>query len=272
MTTNTPTARIVDLTPDLASRMLDKNVNNRKISNRNYAVLVRAMTNGEWELNGEAIKVDADGFVLDGQHRLHAVVESGVTIKTFLVEGLYPSTQETMDTGKIRTLANMLDIRGESNCNAVAAITRRIFLLRRQGLRAATFSSYPTTVKETLRFFESNMWIRDLVVPTARIGRGAKLPASLAALLMVAFQSIDQNDADDFFEKLSTGVGLEPGSAILALRDTLLRLHLSKGATNQTYLAAIAVKAWNKYRDGEPISSLRFTAGGANPESFPEPR
>lgn len=267
-----PSARVLDLTPKAASAMLDKNIKNRKLSNRNYATLVRAMTNGEWELNGEAIKVDVDGFILDGQHRLHAVVESGVTIRTFIIEGLPSSTQDTMDTGKSRGLSDVLSIRGEANHTTIASIVRRVFLYRRHGLRSATLSSYPTTVKETLRFFDNNEWIRDLASPSARIGRAAKLPASLTGLLMVAFSDIDKTDADDFFEKLSTGAGIASNSPILVLRDTLRKFHDSKGATNQTHLAAITIKAWNKYRDGETASILRFTTGGANPESFPEPK
>lgn len=267
-----PTARVVDINPSLASEMLDKNVKNRKVSNRNFGTLVRAMTNGEWELNGEAIKVDSNGFVLDGQHRLHAILESGVTIRTFLIEGLPSSTQDTMDTGKSRGLADVLAIRGETNATVIAAVTRRIFLYRRYGLRSATMASFPTTVKETLRFLDSNEWIKDLATPSSRIGRTAKLPGALTGLLMVAFGEIDQTDADDFFEKLMTGAGLDAGSPILALRKQLAKLHEDKGATNQTYLAAIAVKAWNKYRAGESASLLKFSPGGANAEKFPEPR
>lgn len=267
-----PTARVVDITPAVAAQMLDKNVKNRKVSNRNFGTLVRAMKNGEWELNGEAIKVDLNGFVLDGQHRLHAVVESGVTIRTFLIEGLSSSTQDTMDTGKSRGLADVLAIRGEPNATTTAAVTRRVFLYRRHGLRSATLSSFPTTVKETLNFLDSNEWIKDLALPAARIGRLAKLPGALTGLLMVVFSEIDQDDADDFFEKLTTGAGLDAGSPLLTLRKQLMKLHEDKGTTNQTYLAAITIKAWNKYRAGESASLLKFTTGGANPEQFPEPK
>lgn len=267
-----PTARVVDLTPELASELLDRNTKNRRVSNRNYATIARAMRNGEWELNGEAIKIDTEGRVLDGQHRLHAVVEAGTTIRTFLIEGLPASTQETMDTGKSRTLADILEIRGDSNSTTVAAIARRVYLHRRHGLRSATLSSFPTTNKEVLRFLDDNEWIKDLSTPAQRIGRTAKMPASLTGLLMVAFSEIDQADADDFFEKLSTGAGLMPGDAILALRKVLLALHEGKGTRNQTYMAALTIKAWNKYRAGEPVSALRFAPGGATPEKFPEPK
>jgi hypothetical protein len=267
-----PTARVVDLTPDMASKLLDKNVKNRVVSKRNHATLVRSMTNGEWELNGEAIKIDTNGFVLDGQHRLHAILESGVTIRTFIIEGLPASTQDTMDTGKSRGLADVLTIRGEASATTVASIARRVFIFRRHGLRAATVASYPTTVKEVLRFLDDNEWIKDLPTAAQRIGRTAKMPGSLAGLLMVAFSEVDRDDANDFFDKLSTGAGLAPGDPILALRKVLLTMHESRGTNNQTHVAALAIKAWNKYRAGETVTLLKFAPGGSTPEKFPEPK
>jgi len=255
----------------MAAALLDRNVNNRTISNRNYQVLIRAMQNGEWELNGEAIKIDREGFVLDGQHRLHAVVESGITIPTFLIEGLPPSTQETMDTGKARSLRDILQIRGERDSINLAAISRRVFIYKRHGLRQATVASYPTTNKEVLRFLDENPWVRELPAPAKRVGRQAKLPASVTGLLMVAFQEVDQDDADYFFSRLEDGTNLGTNHPILVLRSVLSQLHGARGATNQTYLSAITIKAWNKFRLGEEVRQLKYRPGGANPERFPEP-
>lgn len=267
-----PSARVVTLTPERAAEYLNRNPRNRKVSPRNYAVIVRAIRNGEWELNGEAIKIDTNGFILDGQHRCHAVVEAGLSIKTFIIENLPATVQDTMDTGKSRTLADILAIRGEANANTVAAIARRIYISKRFGIRAATTASYPTTNKECLRFFDENEWIRELTNPAKKAARFAKLPASLAGLLIASFSDIDAEDADYFFEHLMSGADLEQRNPILMLRSSLAALHDSKGTTNQTYMAALTIKAWNKFRAGETVGTLKFTPGGANPEKFPEPK
>lgn len=270
--TTQPTARIVELTPELASSLLDRNLRNRKVSGKNYALVLRAIRNGEWRLNGEAIKLDTNGFMLDGQHRCRAVVESGVSILTLLIEDLEPDTQDTMDTGKSRSLADILQIRGEASATSLAAVIRRVYLWKSYGLRSATVSSYPTTNHECLQFFAQNQWIRDLVTPAKRIARMSKLPGSLAGLLMTVFNDIDSDDSDYFFDRLCDGENLPAGSPILLLRKSLINLHESKGTSNQTYMAALVVKAWNKYRAGESLGTLKFTPGGANPESFPEPK
>lgn len=267
------TTRIITLTPELAHELLAKNENNRKVSDRNYNKVRRAIERGEWRLNGEAIKVDRNGFVLDGQHRLFAVVDSGIPIETLIVEGLDPETQDTMDTGKTRSVADVLAIRGYKNTATLASIIRRIYLYEMHGLRAATIASYPTTNHEVLQFFAANPWIESLVGDSRRIAQFAKLPGSLAAVLQHVFAQLDADDAADFFERLVSGENLSSTHPIYALRRALHGIYEdSKGTKSQTYIAAITVKAWNKYRAGEQVGTLKFTPGGANPEAFPMPR
>lgn len=272
MTDSTPTARIITLTPAIASGLLDKNPRNRTIGAKNYAIVLRAIQRGEWKLNGEAIMVARDGTLLDGQHRCLAVVESGIAIETFIVENLDAVVQDTMNTGKSRSLGDILHIRGYVNSTALASIVRRIYVYETHGLKASTAGSYPTTNHEVLAFFERNLWIEQIVPDSKRIAAASKLPGSVVGLLTHVFQTIDRDDAAFFLQRLETGENLQLSSPIYVLRRALTILSESKGAMNQSYLVAIAVKAWNKYRDGEPIAMLKFLPGGANPESFPVPR
>lgn len=76
------TAKVETITPDIAKTMLGENVNNRRISHDNVNMFAREMRNGEWRFNGEAIKFSKDGRLLDGQHRLLAVI-AALTIKTW---------------------------------------------------------------------------------------------------------------------------------------------------------------------------------------------
>lgn len=267
-----PTARIVTITPDMAAKLLARNNRNRHISPSNYATIVRAIRNGEWQLNGEGIKIDVFGNILDGQHRLLAVLETGISIRTWLFEGLDPETQDSMDSGRVRGLNDTLQIRGEKNSGALAAAIRKIALYKRYGLRQAAVGSNPVTKHEMLAFFEEHRDIADLLTPAKRVAVAAKLPSSLGCLLMYAFSEIDADEAQYFFEHLATGAGLPQGSPIGVLREALRRIYDSRGASNQVHLAALVIKAWNKYRDGESITLLKFTPGGANPEQFPVPR
>ena len=63
-----------------------------------YAADMKA---GRWQLNGEAIKFDKNGHLLNGQHRLHAVVRADTTIQMLVISGLDPETRTTMDSGLV---------------------------------------------------------------------------------------------------------------------------------------------------------------------------
>lgn len=266
------TPRLVTITPEMAEEYLKKNTANRNVSATNLAMIKRALIHGEWLVNGEAIKISKAGRVLDGQHRLYAIVETGIPMTTYIIEGLDDEAQFTMDTGKARKLADMLTLRGEKSATRLAAIVRRVHLYKEHGLRAASVSSYPLTVAECLAELDRTPRLREMVTDSSRIGRAAKLPGSLVAVLQFAFEEIDEDDSAYFFNKLETGENLSANDPIHVLRGQLDRLDSSHGTVNKTYLMALVIKAWNAFREGREISMLKFRPGGASPEAFPTPK
>lgn len=266
---------IVTITPRLARQLLDQNTGNRKFSPANLQKVKTVMARGEWTLNGEAVKIAKTGRILDGQHRLRAAAETETTFETLIVYGLDDDTQETMDSGKSRTLADILSIRGYKNASATAAITLAIIRAEQWSIRAAVAggaSSYHVTNRQAIDRLEREATLTDvpkIVAPVRRVG----MPGKTAGLLYYVFSGIDTEDADHFFEHLASGANMERGNPILTLRNLLISAKSeSRGEINQTYIAAVTIKAWNRFRAGEDSAQLRFRVGGANPEKFPDPR
>ena len=105
----TVTTRMAVITPEQASEWLEQNTHNRKLRTHQVAAMVRDIQAGNWKWNGDSIKFAKDGTLLDGQHRLHAIVESGQPIEMLVIEGLDKDTQATMDTAQsalARTCSN----------------------------------------------------------------------------------------------------------------------------------------------------------------------
>ncbi|WP_018296507.1 hypothetical protein [Corynebacterium lubricantis] len=265
---------LVTVTPEMARKLLEQNTRNRNVSKANYSKVLEAMSAGEWELNGEAIKIARDGTLLDGQHRCLVSAENNIPFQTLVVYGLPVETQDTMDTGKSRGPSDVLAINWYKQTADLASITTGIIRAERWGLRAATYqgaTAYSVTAKQVLARVEEEPSLVDLV-GKSRALRKAGLTAKIAGILYYEFSKIDQLDADAFFEKLESGEGLQRNDPILTLRESLIRLKTSvKGTAGSGYIAALVIKAWNKYRAGESVSLLRYTPGGANPEKFPEP-
>jgi hypothetical protein len=75
-----PTVQIIDVDPATAESWLAKNPNNRNLRVPVVQSYARDMVSGNWMLNGETIKFDQSGKLIDGQHRLSAVVTADVTV------------------------------------------------------------------------------------------------------------------------------------------------------------------------------------------------
>lgn len=265
---------IVAITPDKARELLDANTHNRSISRYRLTRLTEAIQRGEWVLNGEAIKFAADGTLLDGQHRLAAVIEAGQQIETLMITGLPNQTQETMDTGKSRSLADILTLRGVPNASSVAAITIGILGVERYGFSQGFIRSTTTPVTNgaSLELLNREPEIIQIPAIVGVAAKNADLTHKVLGTLFYFFNKIDADDAAYFIDRLNDRVGLPENSPITALAKAAKQNKEAKGARNARYLAAITIKAWNAFREGRDVKILRFTVGGANPETFPEPR
>lgn len=265
---------VVTVTPERAQQLLEQNKNNRRVSAKNLEKVEAIMSRGEWRLNGEAIKVSTSGRVLDGQHRLLASVNTGTTFQTLIVYGLPDETQETMDSGKSRTLADILSLRGYKSTHSLAAIVTAIIRSEIYGIKSAVSSgtaARPVTNHQAVRRLETEPTLADIynhVYGATKVG----LQGKIAGMLYYRFSEIDSEDADFFFDRLASGAGLERNHPILSLRALLLNLKSAPGTSNTTYVTAVTIKAWNKFRAGEDCTQLKFRTGGANPEAFPEPK
>jgi hypothetical protein len=102
----TEKASIVAVTPKLAERWLSANYNGqRKVRRSTVAKYAREMAAGEWRGdNGQSITFSADGWLVDGQHRLRAVIESGCEVEMLVVRSSQDAAQimATIDVGDKR--------------------------------------------------------------------------------------------------------------------------------------------------------------------------
>lgn len=119
-------AEFTRITPPMAAMWLGKNLeNNRKARDWHVEELAESIQNNEWEVTHQGIAFDKNGKLIDGQHRLQAIVASGVPVTMLVVRGLEPTTFGVIDSGMKRTLADRtgLDQRLAEVCRLFYAIT-----------------------------------------------------------------------------------------------------------------------------------------------------
>lgn len=273
VTTLAPRARpvaveTVKVTPVMAADWLEFNTHNRTLRFRVVDAYAADMAAGDWQWNGETVKFAADGTLLDGQHRLAAIVQSGVTVPLLVVRDLESGAQDTVDAGARRQFSDALKLRGEADFMVLASVIRRIAIWE-SGERVSKI--YTPTTTQMLQILEKHPALRDVARNASETARHCGFPASLVGLGMHLFGAIDAEDAGHFFERLADGQNMARGNPIYELRKAGENSKSVRGARSQVFLTAIFIKAWNAYREGRTVGLLTYKPGGANPERFPEP-
>ena len=115
---------IMTITPDLAQKFLASNNENRPIKKWWVTALSGAMRRGEWKLSHQGIAIGQDGRLLDGQHRLLAVVSCGIPVLMSVTTGVDCDSFISMDVGVKRTVSDSTGLDSGVASGAWATICR----------------------------------------------------------------------------------------------------------------------------------------------------
>ena len=108
-------SKILTITPNMAKVMLEQNIkNNRRLNHNAVNRYARIMKAGGWNLTHQGIAFDDQGQLIDGQHRLEAIVRANVPVTMMATYGVKHNDGEafTIDTGTKRTTKNIIQISG----------------------------------------------------------------------------------------------------------------------------------------------------------------
>lgn len=259
---------ILQITPELAMEWLDQNTINRKLQDSRVEFYANEMQAGRWTFTGEAIQRTRDGKLLNGQHRLWAVVQSAMTIPFLVVQGLSQETQMAMDGGAKRGANDALTLLGYSYTSPMAAAARIAILIERddvRGLNAAVSSS------------EIAQWVGDhpdfphAVEMANRHVKGN--PAKSNAVICYAvwrFNALDPYETERFLIDLQHGANLDYGDPVLALRRRFTEARIRKVQMQTREQVALVFRAWNARHSGETLTTLRTPMDGKSIK-IPEP-
>lgn len=139
--------KIESINPDRAKEYLERNFGNRPMSASLVTFLARQMPHS-WRLTHQGIAFDTENNLIDGQHRLQAVVQSGATVQMVVVREVARECMLVVDTHKRRTDADALKIAGYN-------LTPRAIAVLKQLLRGAMSRSIRLTRDELRREYEN---------------------------------------------------------------------------------------------------------------------
>lgn len=267
------TTEIVTVTPEMAKDWLERATSRqRKMSNvvvRDYA---KEMKGGYWQLNGESIKFDVNGAMIDGQHRLKAYIKSDTPFQTVVMHGMQNDAFETIDTGKMRSGGDIFHILGHSDPNVLAGITRLAIAYKNlpYGDNIAHNSRKTKADNHEMRvFYEGDKESLDYAVHIVRLSeyKSAKkiLAPSAFGFLFLLFKKIDEENCLKFFHTFATGIpslqfkNKQLNCPVASAREKLIQLHMDVGKHAQArWIAhariAVCLTAWNMLLEGKGVT------------------
>lgn len=247
--------------PALAAEMLEKNRSNRRLNRGLVEAYARDMRADNWHLTGEAIKFDTADCLIDGQHRLSAVITSGRAVRMTIVEGLDPEAQRVMDTGRKRTVADALAIGGHSYSNVKSAAAR---LAMREPAVGYVQQALPApTASEVLEFIQAfDAEMEEAAPHGTEMGKMLHVAPSTICVAWMRLAQVDRNATSEFFYSLYEQRTNGQGDPRLALVRALNNLSGQK--IKQREHLSLIFRAWNAWRQGRSMATLRLRSNGTD--------
>jgi hypothetical protein len=263
------THEVMSVTPTKAKEWLNNSHNrpNRHLSPARVSKLVKDMLAGNWKCNGDAIRFYEFDGIADGQHRLQACIQSGVTIKTLVVGNLNIDCLPTIDQGRPKRRHDILRMSGFKASTMLAPALRF----------AASYLSHgdPTAVRDVTRTLYSQQAVLDFVGAHPDLYDAAQdsprlykkthkllTPASAVALLWI-MRRVDHDDAETFFADLHLGANLSANDPVFLLRERLTKdreYHLKRNEVIDSTIRwmRLTAVAWNARRRGSTLRRLNL--------------
>lgn len=259
------------ITPHLAAEMLGNSFRNRDLSKSRIKSYAAAMRRGEWVV-GDPLILDREGRLLEGRHRLHALIAASKAISFAVVQGV--DAEETF--GKLGTGArwgakDWFGTREMEEPGNIAAALAYLYKFRRGENPGSFSSSTQPSIAQQMELLEIEPDIAKVPTWLPKKTLSRILPRSRGIFLGYLFACKDETLAKAFFSDLATGERLSIKDPVYMLREKLVQGKNPRQRLKAAEQMAYVIKAWNLVRKGKTAKILIYRSFGPAKEAFPQP-
>jgi len=262
--------QIVDISPEEAARLLEANAGNRRLDKSTVERYADAMRRGEWKLSHQGVAIDRDGNLLDGQHRLAAIVRSGVTVRMAVARQVDREAFSVLDTGKRRSAGDTLRLAGAQAPLHLAAALRYLHLYQVAPDSSWGGSQSRLTNDQILKLHDAHPRMSDCVRRARVVSSSTGIIASACATAIYVTGLLHPEfDEEPWFHGITTGANLDIGDPRLVFRTFFANTRAAgkRQANNREHIA-IYIKAWNAWVSGRKVKVLSFRKGELMPRAI----
>jgi hypothetical protein len=241
-----------------ATEYLGTNWDNRRIRPQRVNVYANQMLRGQWLVTGDPIRFRADGHLVDGQHRLLAIVQAAVTdpsisIEILVIRDLPEDAFQVIDSGLQRMPGDALGYE-QKNVNVKVAAMRVLIVLERGGDPRLSTNLRDVSRVDLAEYYADHQGEIDAALHTAnkfvgQYGFGNTNFTAWLTFIVLAWR-VNKGASTEFIDSVHSGENLLAGDARLVLRNFMAQPHPDK-KSNRAFHLAIIIKAWNAWMNGE---------------------
>ena len=250
------TTEIVNITPEWAAVALNKNVNFRQMTPLRYEKYRDEILNERFKLNGETIKFDDRGNLIDGQNRLKAVLEAGLPIQSVVVYGVSQDAVATIDVGQQRSLPQLLKSLNYEHPSILAGASGYVHRYEKtKFFKTGDIISR----KESIDFLRDHPTLVDAVRFTNRTWRLFNRWALHAAVYYTLAAKAGNSLADEFYLMLIEGLNMNSmENPVYILREKLAYEKSIERKTPENVYAGLIIKTWNLWLTRGTVKQIRY--------------
>ena len=182
--------RVVEITPDLAKKWLAANKDNRHARPSHINKLAMEIKNGIWKLTHQGIAFSSDGRLIDGQHRLEAIVTANKPVFMAVFIDLDDNMFGALDRGIRRTLTD--ETREDSRRVKPAAFIAGLIMGNRSAIS-------PWDVQKVLNAYRNDF---DVMLDLAGSSPGGRASAGTRAAWVIRHHSLTSSPSDQKFKQI----------------------------------------------------------------------
>lgn len=250
------TVQYEEITPEVARAMLEKNTENRALREGRVLALERDIRSGKFFHTHQGVAFNTNGTLVDGQHRLAAVVRAGIPVTMQVTRGLPVESKPVIDTGAKRTVADVLAFGGYQNTMVMASIVKMHLLYSRDTPMGQYVSALSQI--EQVEHFEANEEVFITAAKLASAWRGhISAPTSVIGTAWIIFNEINPEEALQFFTDMVNMTTAGEGDARVALIHRLRRRIENSEKIPYSMQLSMFIKAWNAWRTGTPTTKIQ---------------
>lgn len=255
------------ITPERATQLLKTQKQNRLPNKHHVAFLAEQMAQGLWMSNtGDTIKLNTKGNLIDGQHRLLAIVKAGMHLEVAIANNVVDEAVQVLDTGRSRTAVDAATIAGLPSSNNLLSAVRCLISIQ-NGTIEKKREKLPTRV--ILDWIHNNpRAIESYHTSMVLFGKSHLYSLADYLVLHFLFERSDAGLCKRFFEKFTTGLELTATDPVYLLREKMQRYREGRYEFARAERIALAIKAWNWMKSGDktPMPKLVYSP---DKEDFP---